>query len=117
VNPHPALGDQLIDPPPVPYDGADFGPRHSARARAEARWGLVRRPRPIATWVADCQLYGLGVATSAAIFLWPSWWAVIGMVAAWVVPAVVGAWFATRRRQPAYRSLIIDLQLDRSKRR
>jgi hypothetical protein len=106
VNPQPALGIHPSQYPPT-----------TARERAEKRWAHTRRrPHSVASKVADAQLYGLGTATAAVLFTRATWWSIALVVAAYVGPALIGAWIATRRPRPAYRSALVELTLDRKER-
>ena len=104
MNPQPAVGTRPENPKP-----------QTASARAAARWSKTKPRRTIADRVTDCQLLGLGAALGVSFSGHP----LLGLVvapASWVVPAVAGAWIATRPRRPHAHSLAVDLTLDRKDR-
>ena len=103
MNPHPALGTHPSRTP------------KPARERASERW-FARRQRTTADRVEDCQLFGYGAALGV-VFFGPTWLAIGIALGSWVVPALAGAWIATRRprlhSRPRYRSALIELHLRR----
>ncbi len=97
--------------------------RPTAREEAERRWAgqtpanrLHRRQQARRNRVVDVQLGSVFVASLIAAATMPSWWGPGLMIAAWVAPALTGAWLDTYRPighyRPGSHDLVIALQLD-----
>jgi hypothetical protein len=95
-----------------------------ARDRAERRWApqtpanrLHRRQQARRRHVVDAQIAGLFLGALIAALILPSWWAVLAVLAGYVVPALTGAWLDTyrpvgRAHRPRPLDLAIATQLN-----